>query len=126
MIIIKKYITYLRILGLFSLAELLIIFINSILNIIGLSSSITTIVIIISNIICFTIFGFINSKNSNQKGLLSGLLIGLILICFLFLVNTIFYHFRFETNKIIYYLILVLSSIIGGIFGKNISSNTNT
>lgn len=71
---------------------------------------------IISMILIMLTGGFLIGLKSNKKGWLEGLKIGLIFYVFLSLVNIIFFHsFNFKT--IIYYLILLIPSILGGMIG---------
>ncbi len=115
----KKMLFYAKTLGIFSLIQIIIIFLCSILNIIFNSSNITTIILFISNIALFVFLGFQNGKNSTKKGLVTGLLLGLLLVLFLFILYIIFYEFSFDINKVVYYLSLILSSTLGSIIGKN-------
>jgi putative membrane protein (TIGR04086 family) len=64
--------------------------------------------------------GFFIAKNSNRNGYVNGLIIGAINIVLLLLLSLILG----ETPKLsigIYFLILLLSSTIGGMFGINFS-----
>lgn len=114
----KKYDIQLKSLGLFFTAELFIIFICSLLNLFGLNSSITTILLLILNISLFLFLGFRNGLLTFRKGYLSGILTGLALLLILFFINLLFFKGDFNINKVIYYMILLLSSTIGGMFGK--------
>ena len=115
----NKSLMHLKNLGVFCLMELFIIFICSILNLFLGNGNVTTIILFIFNIIIFFVFGFKFGKLSKKKGLLTGLHIGLGLIIFLFLINTIFYNNGININKVLYYLILTLCSMFGAITGKN-------
>ncbi len=114
----KKYSFYLKNSALFLTGELFIVFICSLLNIIGLSTSITTIVLLVLNISFFIFLGFNNGNRSMKKGYLTGFITGLILILLLYLVNILFLQGEFNINQFIYYLILILSSTFGGMIGK--------
>lgn len=61
--------------------------------------------------------GFYLAKHSEQKGYLMGALIGIINIFFLIILSLIFS--KLSVISLLYYLILLLSSITGGIFGIN-------
>ena len=123
MIFIKKTVLFTKELGIFSLIEILIVFICSLLNLIFLSNSLTTIIILLANCLSFFILSYLYGKKSKQKGIVSGLLNGIILSLFLIIIYSIFYSFSFNINKILYYLILILSSTTGGIIGKNTQNN---
>jgi putative membrane protein (TIGR04086 family) len=110
---------YSKKIGFFILMELFIAFCCSLLNLFSLSSSITTIIILITNVIIYAYYGYISGKNGNRKGIIEGLYIGLILIAVLFFINLIFYHTGFNINKTLYYSILILTSMLGGSVGKN-------
>lgn len=66
----------------------------------------------------FFIGAFKQGKESNQKGFLEGAKIGSILVFLLFIFNYGFYQsLKFQT--ILYYALLFLISIAGGIVGRN-------
>lgn len=114
----KKFYPYFRKLGIFVVLELFIVFIISIFNLIGLNSSITTILLFVLNVTIFILFGFRIGIKEKCKGYISGVLTGLILIIFILLINILFFKGNFNINKILYYLILISSSTLGGMFGK--------
>lgn len=66
----------------------------------------------------FMFNGFIIGKNSERKGYLSGLLIGLFNIILILILAMIFRAFP-EIKSLIYFVILLLSSTLGGMFGIN-------
>ena len=70
---------------------------------------------IIIMIITFIIMGFLKGKSSNNKGYLQGLKIGGILVVILFMIS----FFNFSLKTIIYYIILLLSSVFGAMIGIN-------
>lgn len=75
---------------------------------------------IIEIIILFiTIFNgsFYVGKNSNQKGWLEGIKFGLIFLIILILFNYLGFNIKFEIKNILYYLILLTSSLLGGMVG---------
>ncbi len=125
MIYIKNLIIYTKYFGIYSLIQIITIFICSILNLLFLSSAISTIILLIVNILCFMLFGLKMGLNSNKKGLIIGLIVGLSLSCITFFLSVIFYGFSLRINTILYYTILIISSIFGGIIGKNYQSKTN-
>lgn len=110
---------YIKLTGIFLIVELLITFIISLLNLIGLNGGITSIILLILNVIIFFIFAFYNGKNSKEKGYLTGLVISLLFIFLMFTINSILNGLTMKTSTIIYYLILILVSIIGGTIGIN-------
>ena len=126
MIIIKKLLVYSKYIGLFIIIELFISFILGLFNLIGINSYITKLISFIINISLFFILSFIKGKHTNKKGIICGLINGLILIFTFFIITIIFFikHICFTT--IFYYLILLSSSVIGGILGKNTQTKTRT
>ena len=69
-------------------------------------------------VISMFIWSFIIGKNSIKKGYLEGLKYGLIFIVFILLINIIFIRY-FSLKLIIYYLIILITSILGSMFGIN-------
>ncbi len=65
----------------------------------------------------FLILGFKRGIKSNQKGYYAGLKIGLILLFILIIINLIVSQKLFTLPTMIYYLILLLCSIFGGMLG---------
>ena len=114
---------YLKELLYYSIFFILIIFILSILNLIGLPTSITNIIEFTFNLIAFFIFGIRSGKNASNKGYLAGLKIASVLILILIIVNIITTNSLFRLTTIIYYLILIISSVTGGMLGINKKSN---
>lgn len=68
--------------------------------------------------------GFYLSKNSSKKGIIEGLKIGAIVVAFMLLVSILGLSSKFEIKNIIYYLILIATSVIGGIIAKQGKDNT--
>ena len=80
MIILNKIINYLKFISIFLIVELLLTFLTSLLNLLGLNSGITTIILFITNIIIFFILSFANAHKWQKKGLIEGLIISLIFL----------------------------------------------
>lgn len=76
-------------------------------------------IIFIMMIIFFAIIGFLYGKKVPSKGYLEGLKIGLILILFLIIINLLFFQNHFSLERIIYYLVLILSSMFASMIGIN-------
>lgn len=70
---------------------------------------------IISIIINIFIGGFILGKKSNYKGYLNGLILGFIIISILFILSILFS--KLQIKQIIYYLVILTSSSLGGTVG---------
>ncbi len=119
----NNIIYYLKYLSIFAITELGIIFITSALNLIGVNSGISQIIIFGSNITLFFILNFRNAKNKQKKGYIEGILMGLILILFMFIIKLILIGKSINTVTLLYYFILLLVSILGGILGGHKKSN---
>ena len=111
--IFNKFKIYIVFIGIILFSTLFL----SLLNLIGITKSITNILGIIIFIMTYFITGFIKGKNSNEKGYLQGLKTGTIL-CLILLLLSVF-NLSFSYKTIIYYLILILSSIFGATLGIN-------
>jgi putative membrane protein, TIGR04086 family len=125
-IIIKKLLVYGKYIGLFILIELFISFILGLFNLIGVSSYITSLISFVINISLFFTLSFIKGKHTNKKGIICGLINGLILILTLFIITLILFIRHLSYTTLLYYLILLSSSVIGGILGKNTQTKTRT
>ncbi|MFV0249779.1 MAG: TIGR04086 family membrane protein [Bacilli bacterium] len=80
--------------------------------------SIIELIIVISSIF---IGGFIIGKKSYKKGWIQGLKLGLIYSFTIFLINLIFFHYGIHFKNIPYFIILLVSCIVGSITGINYS-----
>ena len=68
-----------------------------------------------ANLVLFFLMGFKISKMEHKRGYLNGFLIAIILIIVFSIISLIYSHFGI--SNLVYYLSLILSSILGGIFG---------
>ena len=82
------------------------------------SDKVTNVLKMILVIGTFIFSGFYLSKRSKGRGFLEGLKIGTILSLFLLLVTLLGINSSFEWRNLIYYLILIISSMTGGIIAK--------
>ncbi len=119
MIYLNKLINYLKFIAIFLILELLFTFVVSLLNLLGLNSGITTIIIFILNILLFFILSLINASKVKKKGFLEGIILGLIFIILMILIKIILFDNTFNLSTFIYYLILLLTSLFGGMIGVN-------
>ena len=69
-------------------------------------------------LLVFVFCGFYLSKRSKKRGYLEGIKIGIFLCLFFILVTILGFNSSFEFRNIIYYLILIIASMTGGIIGK--------
>lgn len=88
------------------------------INFIG--NKVLTVIKIIIPIISLFIGAKIVGKQSTKKGWLEGIKYGAIFILFLLLFNYLALRNNLEVKSIIYYLILLASSIFGGMLGINV------
>ncbi|MDD2409624.1 MAG: TIGR04086 family membrane protein [Bacilli bacterium] len=72
--------------------------------------------ILIFMVIISLISGFLIGKKSEKKGYLNGLILGILFCLFLFIFSLLFKD-SYNINTIIYYLIIIVSSSIGSMFG---------
>lgn len=66
--------------------------------------------------IIMAICGYIIGKKSNNKGYCKGLLVGIIFISFIFIIS-LFLKSTYNIHTLIYYIVLVLCSVIGSMIG---------
>lgn len=114
-----KVLIYLKYIGIFFLLTLLIAITSSLFSLTSLSMPLINKLAIILNAISFFFISSLASHKTKEKGYKVGLKLGLLFILLLILINLIFLHTKFSIDRIIYYIILLASSILGGSFGKN-------
>lgn len=105
------------------LISTLVITILNYFNIFG--SKIVTFFKIVIALISMFVGGFIMGRNSKQKGWLEGLKLGLIVLLILVLMNYLILRQSFELRNLVYYLILLASTIFGSMIGINKKSENN-
>lgn len=88
----------------------------TIMNLIKINTN--KIIIIIFGSIMMFIIGFLLGKKTNKNGYLNGLLLSTISVFFIFILSLIF-RYSININSLIYYLILIISTIFGSIIGVN-------
>ena len=114
----NKIINYLKTIGEFFI--ILLVF-NLIMTIFSyfelLNQSIINIINFIFIILLFIFLGFRIARKTKLKGYLNGLIISFIL-SLIFIVFSLINN-DFNLSSLLYYLILIASSVVGGIFGVN-------
>ena len=88
-----------------------------------LSNNLVNVFEIIAIIISMFIGGIYLGKNSNKKGFLEGIKIGLITVVLLFLFNFLGFGNSISLSSIIYYIIILGVAILGSIIGINKKSS---
>lgn len=122
MIILKLL---LKSLGYYSIFIILLVFICSLLNLIGVNSTITNLILFIFNISAFFILSYKNGKKATNKGYIAGLKTSLLLLLVLIIINLFTVKNFFNITTIIYYIILILVGVAGGMLGINKKEDTN-
>ncbi len=81
-----------------------------------------TILKLVIPILSLFVSGFVLAKNSKEKGWLEGIKIGLIFLVILVLFDYLGLHKSFQWKDLIYYFILLVGSLFGGMVGINFTS----
>ena len=88
-----------------------------------LPDNINSIIRLIIPVVSIFISAFIVGMNSIRKGYVEGIKLGIIIILLFVIVSSIYSSLDF--NSIIYYLILILTSSLGGMLGINKKKASN-
>lgn len=88
-----------------------------------LNSNIYKIILILTSAISILVGSFILGKKSDNKGYLEGIKFGLITIILFFIISFLAFSQKLTISSFIYYLILVITSSIGSMFGINKRTN---
>ena len=107
---------YLKVMIIPILSIIIIPLFFSIFNILGLE--LNKIVLIVISSILLLITGYLIGIHTVKKGFINGLIVGLCFVIFILLLSLIFKS-PINTSSFIYYLILIISSILGSIIGIN-------
>ena len=116
----NKLLNYLKYLGLFCIFIIVIAIITSLINLTGIKSITISKLSVILTAISFFIISLLASHKTKERGIVLGLKLGLSFIIILILVNLIVFKSPFNIDRLIYYIILLASSLLGGSIGKNI------
>lgn len=120
MIKLNKILTYLKYFGLFFIFIIVIAVITSLINLTGIKSVTISKLSVILTAISFFVIAVLASHKTKERGITLGLKLGLSFVILLILINLIVFRSPFNIDRLIYYIILIASSILGGSFGKNI------
>jgi putative membrane protein (TIGR04086 family) len=77
-------------------------------------------------ILAIFISSFYLGKKANKKGWLEGIKLGLIVILFIMIMSFIILKEKFKITYFIYYIILLTSSILGGMIGINFNKKRDS
>ncbi len=95
------------------------IFLFTVLNYFNiLSDKVMNFMKILLSVGAFGFAGWYLAKNTKKRGLIEGLKIGGIVLAFFLIISLIFLSSKFEIKNLLYYLILLASSVCGGIIAK--------
>ena len=114
MIYLNYIINYLRVLVIPAIVILVFPLFLGILNLFGLRTH--SILVLIIMIITSLISGVTIGKKAIKKGYVHGLILGFIMVGLMFILG-LFSSTNYNFNSFIYYLIIVVASIIGSMFG---------
>ena len=120
MIKLNKILTYLKYFGLFFIFIIAIAVITSLINLTGIKSVTISKLSVILTAISFFIIAILASHKTKERGITLGLKLGLSFVILLILINLIVFRSPFNIDRLIYYIILIASSLLGGSLGKNI------
>lgn len=109
----------LKTLGYYAIFIILVIFICSLLNLIGVNSTVTNLLIFIFNLLAFFILGFKNGQKVSSKGYIAGAKMSGLFILLLIVINLFTAKNFFNIATIIYYIVLILAGIAGSMMGIN-------
>lgn len=115
-----KVLNYLKYIGIFFLFIIGIAIITSLINLTNINSNIINKLAVILTALSFFIVSALASKNLNEKGYILGIKLSLLFVILMILINLIFFKSSFSIDRFIYYIILIISGILGGSFGKNL------
>ena len=115
-----KLLNYLKYFGIFFLFIIGIAVITSLINLTGIKSVTISKLSVILTAISFFIIAIFASHNTKERGIILGLKLGLSFVILLILINLIIFKSPFNIDRLIYYIILIASSLLGGSLGKNI------
>lgn len=115
-----KVLNYLKYIGMFILFIIGIALITSLINLTGLNTNLINKFSVILTALAFFIISAMASKSFSEKGYILGIKLGLLFVVLMIFINLIFFKSGFSIDRIIYYFILIFSSILGGSFGKNL------
>ena len=120
MIKLNKILIYLKYFGLFFIFIIAIAIITSLINLTGIKSVTISKLSVILTAISFFIIAILASHKTKERGITLGLKLGLSFVILLILINLIVFRSPFNIDRLIYYIILIASSLLGGSLGKNI------
>ena len=113
---------YIKSLAIFLSGIIVIPILLTIFNLISIQTN-KYIIIIVGSLLMF-IIGLIIGRKVDKNGYLNGILLSTISIIIL-LVLSLLFNFKLNINSLIYYTILIISTVFGSMLGINKKSKTN-
>ena len=92
-------------------------------NIIG--DKVNDVLLWITGVISIFVGSLKFSKGLRFKGLINGAIYYLVFLIISIILSLVIFKSDFDIKNIIYYVVLLLSSVLGGIIGKNIKADDN-
>ena len=88
------------------------------------SDKLNSILLYLVGVISIFVGSLLTSKKSNKKGIISGLIYFIIFALICLFLSLIVFKSNFSISSLIYYIVLLVFSLLAGIIGKN-SQTTN-
>ncbi|MFD2637587.1 TIGR04086 family membrane protein [Piscibacillus salipiscarius] len=79
----------------------------------------------IVSVLILMVGGFIGGRKTEEKGWLTGAIVGVIYIIGIMLYQFLAQNSWIYSNQMLYFLIFVLAAVVGGMFGVNLKKATN-
>lgn len=106
--------------GIALLSLLVFTFLMTLFNYVGvIPNSMVSIVEIVIPLLSLFIGGYLLGKKSQKKGWLQGLKLGILFILLLLLFQYLGLHMNFDVRNLVFYLLLMMSTIFGSMLGIN-------
>lgn len=116
----KYLFEYLKYIGIYFLFVIIIALITSLIGLMGANTSNLVVILNIGVIFVLSLFAV---QKSEEKGIVRGFKLGIILTILMFIISLIAFKNEDFVKQFIYYIILIVSSTLGGSLGKNIKIN---
>jgi len=82
-----------------------------------LNGKVLNVISVVIMILALLVGGYLTGKKANKKGYLEGIKFGGIMIVLILLFNLLVFKNEFNLISILYYVVLLISSMIGGMVG---------
>ncbi len=117
MIYLKKYKTFLKYFKIIPFILILSLILTIVNLIIPLSTTINSLISLIAILLYSFIIGIKTGFKAPEKSLLASFKTGLINILILYIVSIIFLSFTISIKRIVYYLLIIISTLLCSIIG---------